>query len=205
MKGREIITSVEHLRGSLGKGTKALIFLFMGALLASCAAVVVVGAAGSMAVYDRRSISTIERDARIFYVVHKSIVTDPRFHDSRILVSSFNHVVLLVGQTPVASLRVVAENIARGAPNVRRVYDEVTVDAPLSFAQRSKDTFITTQARSNMLRERDLESGSIRIVTENGIVYLMGIVTQEQANIAVNVARHVNGVTKVVKVFQYIS
>ena len=205
MKSKGIVTSAENLKSALGGFAKAVIFLLMGTLLVSCAAVVVVGAAGSMAVYDRRSISTIERDARIFYVVHKSIVTDPRFHDSRILVSSYNHVVLLVGQTPTASLRVVAEKIARSAPNVRRVYDEITVDAPLSFTQRSKDTLMTTQARSNMLTEKDLESGSIRIVTENGVVYLMGIVTQEQANIAVNVARHVPGVTKVVKVFQYIT
>ncbi len=204
MKWLQMLRSAPS-QSSLSGFTKALIYLLMGTLLTSCAVAVVVGAAGSMAVYDRRSISTIERDARIFYVVHKAIVTDPRFHDSRILVSSFNHVVLLVGQTPAASLRVVAEKVARSAPNVRRVYDEITVDAPLSLTQRSKDTFITTQARSNMLRESDLESGSIRIVTENGIVYLMGIVTQDQANIAVNVARHVSGVVRVVKVFQYIT
>ena len=205
MKRKQLARLLEQLNASLGKMSKSVIFLLMGGLLVSCAAAVVVGAAGSMGVYDRRSISTIERDARIFYVVHKAIVTDRRFYDSRILVSSFNHVVLLVGQTPVASLRVVAEKIARSGPNVRRVYNEITVDAPLSFTQRSKDTLITTQARSNMLTEKDLESGSIRIITENGVVYLMGIVTQEQANIAVNVARHVPGVTKVVKVFQYIT
>lgn len=184
---------------------KTIVFLLLGALLTSCAAVVVVGAAGGMAVYDRRSMTVMERDARIFYLVHKEIVTDPRFKDSRIGVSSFNQVVLLVGQTPTASLRVVAEKIARGGPNVRRVYDEVTIDYPLPLSQRSKDTWITGQIRSNMLTKKGLESGSIRIVTENGVVYLMGIVTQEQANLAVSVARQVNGVNKVVKIFQYIT
>jgi len=183
---------------------KTVIFLLLSTLLTSCAAVIVVGAAGGMAVYDRRSISMIEHDARIFYVLNKSIVQDPRFKNSRILISSFNEVVLLVGQTPTASLRVVAEKIARSAPNVRRVYDEITVDYPLAFTQRSKDSWITTEVRSKMLTQKGLESGSIRIVTENGVVYLMGIATHEQANLAVNVARQVSGVRKVVKIFQYI-
>ena len=181
-----------------------LVMMLLSALLTSCAAVVVVGAAGGMAVYDRRSVSMMERDARIYYVVHKAIVTDPRFRGSNIIVSSFNEVVLLAGQTPTASLRVVAENIVRNTPHVRRVYDEITVDYPLSLSQTSKDSLITGQVRSKMMGKKGLESGSIRIVTENGVVYLMGIVTHEQANLAVNVARQINGVNKVVKIFQYI-
>ena len=112
--------------------------------------------------------------------------------------------VLLVGQTPSASLRVVAEKIAHTTPNVRRVYDEIIVAGPSTFTERSKDTWITGEVRSRMLTKKGLESGSIRIVTEHGIVYLMGIATHEQANLAVAVARQVNGVRKVVKVFQYI-
>lgn len=184
---------------------KAGIFLFLSMCLTSCVAVVVAGAAGGMAVYDKRSVAMMESDARIFYVVHKAIVTDPRFRDSRILVSSFNDVVLLVGQTPTASLRVIAEKIAQSTPHVKRVYDEVTIDYPLPLSQRSKDTLITGQVRSKMLTKKGLESGSIRIITENGVVYLMGIVTHEQANLAVAVARQINGVNKVVKIFQYIT
>ena len=183
---------------------KVFILLLLTMVLAGCAAVVAVGAAGSMAVYDRRSISMMERDARIFYVVRKAIVGDPRFRDSHIIVSSFNQVVLLAGQTPTASLRVLAEKIVHNTPNVRRVYDEITVDYPLSLAERSKDSLITGRVRSDMLTAKGLESGSIHIVTERGVVYLMGIVTSEQANMAVNVARQVNGVNKVVKIFQYI-
>ncbi len=184
---------------------KTFIFLLLSVLLAGCAAVVVVGAAGGMAVYDRRSMSMMERDARIFYVVRKAIVTDPRFRDSRIMVSSFNQVVLLVGQTPIASLRVVAEKIVQNTPNVRRVYDEITVDYPLPLTARSKDSLLTGQVRSSMLTKKGLESGSIHIITERGVVYLMGIATPEQANLAVSVARQVNGVNKVVKLFQYIT
>lgn len=183
---------------------RSIIFLLISALLTGCVAAMVAGAAASLVVYDRRSVVTIESDARIFHKIHTAIVKDPRFRDSRIIVTSFNRVVLLVGQTPAASLRVMAEKIAQSTPNVRRVYDEITVDYPIPIAERTKDTWITSQVRSLMLARKGLESGSIRIVTENGVVYLMGIATHEQANLAVNVARQVDGVRKVVKVFQYI-
>lgn len=182
---------------------KSMALILISTLLTSCVVAVVAGAAAGM-VYDRRSVTTLEADARIFHVVHKNIVTNPQFRDSRILVSSFNRVVLLVGQTPTASFRVMAEKIAHNTPGVIRVYDEVTVDNSLSMTQRTKDSWITSQVRSNMLTKKGLESGSIRIVTENGVVYLMGIVSAEQGSLSVDVARRVNGVRKVVKIFQYI-
>ena len=183
---------------------KTITFFLLVALLTSCAALVVVGAAGGVVVYDRRSINTLESDARIFYVINRAITSDRNFRDSRIVITSFNNVVLLAGQTPTASLRVIAEKIAKTTPNVRRVYNQITIDYPLSFSQRSNDTWIASQVRTKMLTKKGLESGSIHIVTENSVVYLMGIVTEEQARLAVNVARQVNGVSKVVKLFQYI-
>ena len=181
---------------------KALLVVLISSLITGCVAAVVAGAAGM--VYDRRSVSTIEADARLFHLVHTAIVTDPQFRDSRILVTSFNRVILLVGQTPTASLRVVAEKIARNTPGVQRVYDEVSVNNPIPLTQRTKDSWITGQVRSNMLTKKGLESGSIRVVTENVVVYLMGIATAEQAALSVDVARRVAGVVKVVKIFQYI-
>lgn len=183
---------------------RSIIFLLVSSLLTGCFAVVVAGAAVGMVGYERRSIATIESDTRIFHKVHTAIVKDPRFRESHIDVSSFNRVVLLVGQTPTASLRVLAEKIAQNIPNVSRVYNEITVNYPISLQERANDVWITGQVRSSMLTQKGLESGSIRIVTENGVVYLMGIATHEQANLAVHVARQIQGVKKVVKVFQYI-
>lgn len=182
---------------------KTATLLLAGSLLTSCVVAVVAGAAAGM-VYDRRAVGTIEADARLFHVIHTAIVTDPQFRDSRILVTSFNRVVLLIGQTPTASLRVVAEKIARTTPGVKRVYDEISVQNPIPLTARTKDSWITSQVRSQMLTKKGLESGSIRIVTENAVVYLMGIASPEQATLAVDVARRVQGVTKVVKIFQYI-
>ena len=182
---------------------KSIAILLIVASLTSCVAAVVAGAAAGL-VYDRRTVSTIEADARLFHVIHTAIVTDPQFRNSRVLVTSFNRVILLVGQASSASLRVVAERIARTAPGVTRVYDEIVVGDPISLSQRTKDSLITGQVRSAMLTKKGLESGSMRIVTENGVVYLIGIATPEQANLAVDVARRINGVVKVVKIFQYI-
>ena len=184
--------------------TRAPIFLLLSSLLTGCVAVIVAGAASSLVVYDKRTMSMVEKDARIFHVLHSSIAHDTRFQDAHIVVSCFNEVVLLAGQTRSASLRSAAEKMAQQTPHVHRVYNEITIDYAPSISQQSQDTWITTQVRTKMLAEKGLESGSLRVITENGIVYLMGIVTPRQAHLAVNVTRQVKGVRKVVKVFQYI-
>ena len=86
-------------------------------LLSSCMLGVVAVATG-LAVYDRRSMAMLERDARIFHVIHTEIVRDPAFNDSHIGITSFNQIVLLTGQTPQASLRVQAEKIAKKTPKI---------------------------------------------------------------------------------------
>ena len=183
---------------------KLITFLILGQLLTSCVGVMVVGAAGSMMVYDRRSLAMIEKDARIFYVTNTNIRNIRAFRDSHISVTSYDQVILLTGEVTSTSLKAEAERIARDTPNVRRVYNEITVGEPISLSQRSKDALISSQVRSKMLAEKGLESGSIRIITENATVYLMGIATHEQADLAVLVARNTQGVNKVVKIFQYI-
>lgn len=183
---------------------RLLIAGLVSLVLTGCVAAVVAGAAAGLIVYDRRSVTTLEADARIFHVVHTALVRDQRLRNSRILVTSFNRVVLLVGQTPAASLKVLAEKIAQNTPGVVRVYNEISVNYPIALSQRTTDSWITSQVRSQMLTAKGLESGSIRVITESSVVYLMGIATHEQANLAVANARQVNGVSKVVKVFQYI-
>ncbi len=178
--------------------------LALNILLSGCVAVVVAGAAAGLILYDKRSVTSLESDSRIFHRIHTAVVSDPQFKDSRVEVISFNQVVLLLGQTPTLTLKTLAGKISQNTPSVRRVYNEITVANPISFSKRSKDGLITSQVRTMMLRKKGLESGSIRIVTENKVVYLMGIATHEQADLAVEVARHVQGVQKVIKVFQYI-
>lgn len=183
---------------------KNILLIILTSMLVSCAALVVVGAAGGLIVYDKRSIHMIEKDSRIFYVINSEIAKNPTFDDARIVISSFNKVVLLLGQVPVSSVKLAAEKIARKTPNVRRVYNQISIGPKISLAQQSKDTWITSEVKSKMLAKKDLESGSIRVITENNVVYLLGIVTPEQADLAAAVASQVKGVQKVVKIFQYI-
>jgi osmotically-inducible protein OsmY len=183
---------------------KIVILMVLMSFLVGCAAVVVAGAAGGAVVYDRRSLTAMEKDTRIFHVIHTDIVKDPKFYDARVIVASYNRVVVLLGQVPASQLRDLAEKIAQRTPNVERVYNYTTVDQKLSIAQQGRDTLITGELRSKLLTQKDLESGSIRIITENRVVYLLGIVTAEQADMAVNIARQIKGVDKVVKVFRYI-
>jgi osmotically-inducible protein OsmY len=182
---------------------KTMVFVLVSSLLTGCVAAIVTGAVAGM-VYDRRSVVTMEADARLFHLIHSAIVSHPQFRDSRVVVTSFNRVVLLAGQTPTSSSRALAEQIARKTPGVFRVHNELSLVRPIELSERSEDTWITSQVRSNMLAKKGLESGSIRIVTENKVVFLMGIVNAQQAALAAESARRVNGVSKVVKIFQYI-
>jgi osmotically-inducible protein OsmY len=86
--------------------------------------------------------------------------------------------------------------------NVSRVYNEITVEAPTSSWQRSHDAWITTKIKTEMLAKPGLHSTQIKVITENDVVYLMGVLSERQATIAINVARQVDGVIKVVKVFE---
>ena len=183
--------------------TKIIVGALLGSLLMGCVVAMVAGA-GGLIVYDRRSVRMIEKDARIFHVVHTAIVTDPNFSDSRVKVSCYQQVVLLLGQVQTESLKSLATEVAQTTPNVRRVYNQLTIELPISMEQQSRDTWITSQVRSKMVTKKDLESGSIKVNTENGVVYLTGIVTPEQADLAVSASRTVNGVRQVVKMFQYI-
>lgn len=182
---------------------KSLVVLacFLGS---SCVPVLLAGAAGGYIIYDDRSVRTMEKDARIFHVIHRALVRNPQMQGSRVNVTSYKQVVLLTGQVPYASERAIAEKIARSAPHVRKIYNEITIEPTISALQVTKDTGVTSSVRSHMLAKKDLDSGGIRIVTENGVVYLMGDVTHPQADLAVTVAREIQGVQKVVKVFQYI-
>jgi osmotically-inducible protein OsmY len=183
---------------------KLCLIICTSIILQSCAAFLIAGAASGYIIYDDRSIHGLEKDGRIFHVVHTRYVRDKELVHAHLDVTSFKQVVLLTGQCTMASQRALAEKVARNAPNVRKIYNEITIENPTGTWRRTQDTAITSNVRTHMLAKKGLESGAIQIVTENGIVYLMGDVTHQQADLAVNVTREIRGVNKVVKVFQYL-
>lgn len=177
-------------------------FLF---LLSGCfAAFFAAGAsAGGLVVSDQRDWQTRRDDSYIDDRLDINIVKDPQFKNSHIEPVSFARVVLLVGETPDPALKASAEKIAQSTPYVTKVYNELAVQKPVSFSQKSKDTWITSAVKSSLLVKSGLRSGSIKVITENNVVYLMGLVTRKQADLAVEGARRVDGVQRVVKVFEY--
>ena len=162
------------------------------------------GAAAIAVVHDHRSISSTVEDTKLATKVFDKINSVPALHnDSHVEVSVFNHVALLVGQTPDPALRQQAETIAKSVPDISKVYNQLTIQGPTSSLTRTSDSWITTKIKSLMLADSDLKSSSIKVITENGDVFLMGAVNKQQADAAVDIARQVTGVQKVVKVFQY--
>lgn len=123
---------------------------------------------------------------------------------SHIVVSSYNGVVLLAGQTPRADLKSLAEQTAGQVQRVKKVHNELQVMQPSSILARNNDAWLTTKIKTQMLGDVNVPSTRIKVITENGIVYLLGLVTQGEANAATNVVQGVSGVQKIVKLFEYI-
>lgn len=185
---------------------KLLIIMMVTLALQGCVFVAgaAAGAAGVAVVYDHRKLSNILDDEKIANTIVNQIKADPTLSDqTHIDVTCFNRVVLLTGEAPTAALRQQVENIAHGVPNAGKVYNEITIQGPTSTLTRTSDSWITTKIKSQMLATKDLKSGTIKVVTENGSVYLMGMVSHEQADMSVDIARQVSGVERVVKIFQY--
>lgn len=123
---------------------------------------------------------------------------------SHIVVSSYNGVVLLAGQTPRADLKSLAEQTAGQVQRVKKVHNELQVIQPSSILARNNDAWLTTKIKTQMLGDASVPGSRIKVITENGIVYLLGLVTQKEANAATNVVQGVSGVQKIVKLFEYI-
>lgn len=187
---------------------RILTLLSLSCLLQGCIFVVgaAAGAAAIAMVYDHRPLEvTIEDTKTANTIVDKLHNVRALRDDSHIDVTVFNHVVLLTGETPNQDLRQQAEEIARSTSKVEKVYNQLTIQGPTSSLTRTSDSWITTKIKSIMLSREELKtnSSSIKVVTENGVVYLMGTVTHQQADTAVDIARQVSGVQKVIKIFQY--
>ncbi|CAD5106825.1 BON domain-containing protein [Zestomonas carbonaria] len=127
-------------------------------------------------------------------------LTSPTSH---IVVTSYNGVILLAGQTPRGELKERAEQAARSVQGVKKVHNELQVLQPTSALARSNDSLITAKIKAQMLTDSNVPSSRIKVVTENGIVYLLGLVTRQEAAAATNVIQTVSGVQKIVKLFQY--
>jgi osmotically-inducible protein OsmY len=120
-------------------------------------------------------------------------------------VTSYNRQVLLTGEATTAEAKQKVEQIVSRVENVRGVHNEMVVGLPSSLSDRSNDALISGKVKASLVDARDLISNAFKVVTERRVVYLMGRVTQREANRATEIARGVDGVQKVVRVFEVIS
>ncbi|PXX99548.1 BON domain-containing protein [Halomonas sp. LBP4] len=184
--------------------TPLLLTLALG--LAGCTAVTGVTHPGTIDEnYRERTLGTKVEDESIeTKISHNLRRTDARLGDARINVDAYNGVVLLTGQAPSEELRQMATDIAGEVRNVREVHNELTVAANLPASQRLSDTWVNTRIRTNLASNESIDSGRIRVITENASVYLMGIVSRAEADRIVEAVSRIGGVQRIVKVFDYI-
>lgn len=175
-------------------------------VLEACVPAVIVGGGvtGTMAATDRRTFGTQTEDRTIGFK-GESVADAVVGNQGHVNVTSFNRLVLITGEVPNEGMKTrVASEVAQ-IPNVRNVVNELEITAPSSLSARSNDSLITAKVIAGFLDDRDLYANSLKTVTERGIVYLMGRVTEREGNRAAEVASTVPGVQRVVKVFEYIS
>ncbi len=174
--------------------------------LAACAPLVIGGGAvmGAMVAVDRRTTGTQVEDEGI-EMRTASRIREALSENAHVNVTSYNRQVLLTGEVPSAADSQKAEQIALAVENVRSVVNDLGVMPGSSLTQRSKDTFITGKVRASLVDAKDLSANAFKVVTERNVVYLMGRVTPREAKRSAEIARGVDGVSKVVRVFEVIS
>lgn len=193
---------------SLPSFSKTIVLLIPVILiLQGCAPLVVGGAAatGVAVSQDRRTTGTFVEDQAIELKVQQRIREIKALKEKiHINVTSFNTNVLLTGETTTEAAREQVVNVAKNTQKVSHVFNEIVIAAPSALLARSSDTLLTSNVKSRLLADKVVEGTKIKVVTEAGVVYLMGLLTREQGNRAATIASQASGVQKVVKLFEYL-
>lgn len=129
----------------------------------------------------------------------------PGFKDANYAVTSFNGILLITGQVPSADMIPIATSKVDRLRNVRKVHNELAVAGPTSMISRTNDSWLTTKIKSALAAEEDTDATRIKVVTENGVVFLLGLLSRAEADAAVAVTRDIQGVQKIVKLFEYMN
>lgn len=184
-----------------------LAMLLITPLLIGCLPMFAIGTAAGTGTYiseDRRTSGMFIEDEGIELKSARRI--HQQYGDSvHINITSFNRIVLLTGEVPTAAAKADIEKLIMGVDNVRRIHNELAVAGNSSLASRSNDVLITSKVKARFLAERKFQINHVKIVTENGIVYLLGMVTHQEAENAAKISSSTAGVRKVVKVFEYLN
>ncbi len=188
--------------------THLITLLLIIGTVTGCATAVVGGAAtGAAVVHDRRTAGTVVDDQGIELKINNAIGASQRLSgNSHINVTSYNLNVLLSGEVGTPALKVEAERLAAATQNVNRVMNHLVVGPNSSLGARTKDTWITTKVKSSLfgIKIEGFDPTRIKVVTEANTVFLMGLVNRQEGSAAINEARQVSGVHRVVALFEYL-
>lgn len=171
--------------------------------ITACVPVVVGGAAAGGAIAaDRRTSGVYIEDENIELKAVKNIA-DTLGEAAHVNITSYKGNVLLTGEVPSNEAKSKAENITKATASVRNITNELTIGPKTPISSRANDAYLTSKIKAQFVSENRFQANYVKVVTENSVVYLLGYVTQSEADAAVEIARNTSGVTKVVKVFEY--
>ena len=173
--------------------------------LSACAPLILGGAAiGAIVTFDRRTSGAQLEDEGI-ELRGASRLREAMGERAHVNITSYNRQVLLTGEVPNEQTKQTAEQVASRVDNVKAVVNDLAVLPNATLAQRSTDALITGKVKASLVDERDLYVGAFKVVTERGVVYLMGLATRRETDRATEIARGVSGVRKVVRVVEIVS
>ena len=174
--------------------------------LSGCAVVAIggAGAAATATAIDSRTTGAQVEDQTIELKAYRALNADAELkQEAHLNVTSYNSVVLLTGETPTPALRRRAVALVKEIDKVAHIYDEIAIAAPSSLVSRSGDAYLTAKVKTRMFADEQLSGLKIKVVTEDGVVYLMGLVSRAEADRATDIARRTGGAQKVVRLFQH--
>ncbi len=181
------------------------LLMLISALQGCAVATVIAVTAGATMVADRRSFSKQIDDQRIEFNAHNELNKQKALaKNTNLHVISINGTVLVVGQAPNSYLRDLAIKTIQDVPNIVTIHNQIRISSTTAITTQSNDIWLTSKVKSALLASSEVNAKDVKVVTENSEVFLLGLVTREEANIVVEITRNINGVSRVIKAFEYI-
>lgn len=185
---------------------RSLIVLGTVVLLQGCAAAVVAGTASAVtAANDRRTIGSQIDDNNIEIKASIALSEVERIEKfANVDAVSVNGIVLLVGQVPNEEIKNEAQRTIENVSGIRKIHNQIRIGSNIGITTQTHDSWLTSKVKAQLLTAKDISSNNIKVVTENAEVFLMGLVSDAESTQAVNIARNVSGVERVIKAFEYL-
>lgn len=188
------------------KTLSLFLLLSLYSLFTACSSIVAATASGPIEEdYGERTLGTIVEDNTIESKA-KSLINNASesIGESNISVHSFNNILLITGQVQTKSAKKITSQLTKNIRHVKRIHNELEILEPSSFSTRMSDNYLSSKVSSRLVFTDGIDSSRIDSIVENSTVYLMGLVTQEEARRSVSALQNVSGLTKIVRVFEYI-